>query len=269
MDPALKEKHLYDVWHALEREIADRRMLSLLKKVSIAATLVAILGAGIWYAERYAGVETEPTAAHAPQPIQAGREQALLTLADGRIIQLDRVPVGNQIVGDGLSLTKRDQGTLSYDAEVISDYAATGKYNTVTTPRGGQFKIILPDHSVVWINASSSLRFPVAYTGETRTVELQGEGYFEVEHDANKPFIVVSGNQRTIVKGTKFNLTAYPDDPRQVTTLLEGSVLVKTRESQSRWDEVFLHPNEQAVVHTASFINTKTNAQNTNTWKKR
>src|SRR3546814_13966354 len=96
MDPALKEKHLYDVWHALEREIADRRMLSLLKKVSIAATLVAILGAGIWYAERYAGVETEQPAAHAPQPIQAGREPALHTIADGRIITLERVHVETQ-----------------------------------------------------------------------------------------------------------------------------------------------------------------------------
>src|SRR3546814_1834899 len=149
----------------------------------------------------------------------------------------------------------------------MSDDATTEKYNTVTTLRDGQFKIILPDHSVVWINASASLRVPGDFTGETRTVELQGEGYFEVEHDANKSFIVVSGNQRTIVKGTKFNLTAYPDDPRQVTTLLEGSVLVKTRESQLRGDEVLLHPNEQAVVHNASIITSKTDALEAIAWK--
>src|SRR5690606_12588839 len=114
----------------------------------------------------------------APSPIQAGRDQALLTLADGRTIQLDQWSVGNRIDEAGINLTKTDQGTLSYaadpdDVQGPGD-AAAEKYNTVTTPRGGQFKIILPDQSVVWINAATTLRFPVSFTGTTRTVALEG-----------------------------------------------------------------------------------------------
>ncbi|PPL04525.1 FecR family protein [Parapedobacter indicus] len=267
LDPDLAGKHLAEVWSALEHETAGRRVLSLRKIVSIAATLVAILGVSSWYAGRHAGGKTEPTVAHAQQPIQAGRDQALLTLADGRTIHLDSVAVGDHLAGDGISLMKTDNGTLSYSIAANSGDEATGKYNTISTPKGGQFKIILPDHSVVWINAASSLRFPVAFTGATRMVELEGEGYFEVEHDDTKPFIVVSGNQRTIVKGTKFNLTAYPDDPRQVTTLLEGSVLVKTGESQLRGDEVLLHPNEQAVLHNERITTSRIDALAAIAWK--
>lgn len=266
LDPDLAEKHLSDVWSALEREMAERRISSLRKIASVAATIVAILGIGMWYAGRHAAKKTAQTAARV-QSIQAGRDQALLTLADGRTIHLDSVSVGDHIAGDGGSPTKMDNGTLSYGIAVNSGEVATGKYNTVTTPRGGQFKIILPDHSIVWINASSSLRFPVAFTGDTRTVELEGEGYFEVEPDDNKPFIVISEHQQTIVKGTKFNLTAYPDDQRQVTTLLEGSVLVKNRDSRQRGKEVLLQPNEQAVRHNGSIKTSKIDALEVVAWK--
>lgn len=271
--PALKEKHLSDVWQALEQKTASRRILPLWKGISIAATLIAMVGIGVWYVGSDAGEPAEPVTGHTQPAIQAGSDQALLTLADGRTVQLDRLSVGNQIDEKGITLTKTDSGTLSYasksgDVKGTLDEAVAVTYNTVTTPRGGQFKIILPDHSVVWINAATTLRFPVPFTGTTRTVALEGEGYFEVAHDPHKPFIVTSGQQQTIVKGTKFNLTAYPEDARQVTTLLEGAVLVKTEAFRPQEAEaVWLHPNEQAVLHNKRFTTAKIDAREAVAWK--
>src|SRR5690606_32756407 len=131
--------------------------------------------------------------------------QALLTLADGRTIHLDSVAVGDYVAEGGMIITKMDDGTLAYKMSETTHHQAKEIYNTISTPRGGQYKVVLPDNSVVWLNAASSLRFPIAFGGNTRSVELTGEGYFEVAHDQQKPFIVTSQNQQTIVIGTKFN----------------------------------------------------------------
>ncbi len=269
LDSALTEKHFADVWQALERETGARNRWTFKRISSIAASIVVVLGAGIWYFADYFPSETKQIAAQTqPQSIEAGRDQALLTLADGHTILLDSVAVGDHITEDGIGITKLDNGTLSYKVDANSVYASKGKYNTITTPRGGQYKIELPDHSIVWMNAASSLRFPVAFTGDTRTVELEGEGYFEITHDKDKPFIVVSQNQHVIVKGTKFNVTAYGDDKSRVTTLLEGSVLVKSTGNQARGgDEVLLRPNEQAIMENEVITKSPIDALEVVAWK--
>src|SRR5690606_30761590 len=97
-------------------------------------------------------------------------------------------------------------------------------YNTLSTPRGGQYEIVLPDGTKVWLNAASSLHYPVAFTGKTRTVGIKGEGYFEVAPDPQKPFTVKVGDREKIeVLGTRFNVNAYPDEGRIRTTLQDGS----------------------------------------------
>lgn len=268
LDSVLAEKHFADVWHTLESETGLKNGWTFKKIASVAASIAVAFGISVWYFVSYPHSETKKTAAQIQQPhIQAGRDQALLTLADGRTILLDSVAVGDHITARGIGITKMDDGTLSYQVDANSEHVA-GAYNTITTPRGGQYKIVLPDHSIVWMNAASSLRFPVAFTGDTRTVELEGEGYFEVAHDKDKPFIVVSQNQRAIVKGTKFNVTAYRDDNSQITTLLEGSVLVKIAGNQAiRSDEVLLHPNEQAIIHNEAITKSKIDALAAVAWK--
>ena len=111
--------------------------------------------------------------------------------------------------------------------------------NTLTTPRGGQYQLTLPDGTKVWLNAASSLTFPTAFTGGSRTVEMTGEAYFEVAHDKKRPFTVKVSGQTIEDIGTQFNVNAYTGEPAQVTTLLEGAVKV---------DGHLLRPGEKATV---------------------
>lgn len=113
-------------------------------------------------------------------------------------------------------------------------------YNTISTPRGGQYQVMLPDGSKVWLNAASSLRFPTAFTGKERQVKMEGEAYFEVAQQASKPFVVVTGNIKIKVLGTHFNVNAYSNENTIRTTLAEGAVRV-SKEDKSK----VLEPGEQ------------------------
>ena len=159
---------------------------------------------------------------HAP-----GSNKAILTLADGSQVVLDEAKQGDVAQQSGVKIIKLDSGMLAYTS---SEPPVSGKvevaYNTITTPRGGQYQLILQDGSHVWLNSASSLKFPTAFPGNNRTVELTGEGYFEVAKNASKPFIVSVGKMEVNVLGTHFNVIAYADENAIKTTLLEGSVKV-------------------------------------------
>jgi transmembrane sensor len=194
--------------------------------------------------------------------IKPGENKALLTLADGKQIVLENA-------GSGL-LAREENATINKEVGDVLVYNAAGtkiekpSFNTISIPRGGHYRIVLPDGSKVWLNASSSLRFPTAFHGIERHVELMGEAYFEVEKDAKKPFIVtvtkrdqsvgVAGNNMRIeVLGTHFNVMAYEDELNAVTTLLEGSVKVSRTDSLlTTIDSRLLLPGQQAVLNKAS-----------------
>ena len=266
-DPVLAEEHFAEVWHALESEIARKKVWPMRKIASIAAAVVVILGLGTFYVWKSSPSNIEQVAEqHEQFQIEAGRNQALLTFADGRTIHLDSVAVGDYVQEGGMTIRKMDDGTLAYTIQKSDVPTTKNTYNTISTPRGGQYKIILPDNSVVWLNAASSLRFPVAFSGNTRLVELSGEGYFEIAHNKQKPFIVASQNQQTIVKGTKFNMTAYSDDAKITTTLLEGSVLVKNVQ-QGYTNEMLLKPNEQSVLQHNAIVKSTVAATDAIAWK--
>lgn len=270
IDPDLADEHFAAVWQRMESSPNKKRRDSLWRSWSIAASILVVLGLAGWYFWPVTSSEVEQRIVETSQKaIQPGRDQALLTLADGRIINLDSITVGANILENGMSITKMADGTLSYTMDTQTAAMAKDSYNTISTPRGGQYKIMLPDHSVVWLNAASSLRFPVTFTGSsTRLVVLDGEGYFEVASDQNKPFIVESQNQQTIVKGTKFNISAYRDDQKKITTLLEGSVLIKAMtEEYGLADEVLLRPHEQTVIQNNKVVKTKVDASEAIAWK--
>lgn len=168
----------------------------------------------------------------AKQDVSPGTNRALLTLADGSVVELDSL--GNTIIpSQGSSSVNVQGGQLVYGKG-----AGEQVFNTLTTPRGAQYKIQLSDGTLVWLNAGSSLKYPTIFNNSERTVELQGEAYFEVAKDAQKVFHVkVNEIDQVEVLGTHFNVSAYADDNTINTTLLEGKVKVSDH---------ILNPGEQA-----------------------
>jgi ferric-dicitrate binding protein FerR (iron transport regulator) len=182
--------------------------------------------------------------------IKPGGDKAILTLANGSQIILDNVQNGVVATQSGISIRKDANGKVVFDASSVAVRNLVPGFNTITTPRGGQYQIVLPDGSRVWLNAASSLKFPTFFPGSERNVELTGEAYFEVAKNKDKPFKVFSQNQTVEVLGTHFNINAYPDEGVISTTLLEGSVRVSKHSADGRKEtgERLLKPGQQAKL---------------------
>lgn len=177
------------------------------------------------------------------EKVMPGYERATLTLDDGSVVQLDSA--GNRTLQQGGSSIRQQGGQLVYAASSDKD-AVT--YNTLRTPRGGQFKVILPDGTTVWLNAASSIRYPTTFAGQERRVEMSGEAYFEVAKNEKMPFKVsANGKAEVKVLGTHFNVDAYPEEGIIKTTLLEGAVSMST----PAHPPVLLKPGQQATAGQA------------------
>ncbi|NIG53584.1 FecR family protein [Chitinophaga sp. Cy-1792] len=167
--------------------------------------------------------------------VKPGSDKATLIMADGAVVTLDS---SAKTIRQGSQLIRQTAGELQYNS------GNNGKgQNLLQTPRGGRFKLLLPDGSKVWLNAASSLRYPVAFNEKERVVKLEGEAYFEPTADAAHPFIVQCGNERIEVLGTAFNIMAYADEPVRKVTLVTGAVKVVTPAAQE-----VLKPSMQAVL---------------------
>lgn len=150
-----------------------------------------------------------------PVEIAPGGNRAFLTLEDGRRIELDSAHTGIQVISNGIAYENGEQ---------VTGLDGARQYANLQTPRGGQYNVVLPDGSRVWLNAASSLRYPLSFDRNIREVELDGEAYFEIASDESKPFIVRSHGQQVSVLGTSFNIHAYGDEARIMTTLVEGKI---------------------------------------------
>ncbi|HTE34462.1 MAG TPA: FecR domain-containing protein [Chryseolinea sp.] len=195
--------------------------------------------------------------------IAIGGNKASLILSDGTAIVLDDAANGLLTTQAGIKISKTADGQLKYDASQ-SLTSNANVFNTIKTPRGGQYQVVLPDGSSVWLNAASSLKFPTVFSGNERKVELTGEAYFEVAKNAAKPFIVASGNQNVEVLGTHFNINAYQDDGSIRTTLLEGSIKVSHAQTN---DFRLLAPGQQAELEKEIRV-TKVDVHQSIAWKK-
>jgi transmembrane sensor len=208
-----------------------------------AAILLSLVTGALYITQRSRPTATKPATARRSLKEDAppGTDRAILTLGDGSTVTLDST--GNKVIRQGGAVVNQRNGRLLYEGK----NADSTVYNTLTTPRGCQFRVRLPDGTQVWLNAASSLRYPVAFTGRQRMVELTGEGYFEVAEDKLKPFQVKVGEMKADVLGTHFNIMAYGDEDGIRTTLTEGAVRVvsadKTRE---------ISPGQQAIVRHGS-----------------
>jgi transmembrane sensor len=186
--------------------------------------------------------------------IVPGGDKAVLTLENGSTIQLDTLTPGNQIDQGYSKIVKTDSGKLAYVYLGKDEQAEPVKYNAVATPRGGQYRLALPDGTQVWLNAASWIKFPIAFTGNERTVELKGEGYFEVRKNTSQPFHVKTAGADIEVTGTHFNINAYEGEASVKTTLLEGSVKITLQNNI-----IILRPGEQAFWGSDNKLYTNTN----------
>lgn len=192
-------------------------------KYAAAAAVIAAIALVLYKPGRQVAPLQADDAQDTNQVIPGGNK-AVLVLADGRQITLDTADNGTIARQGNVQVIKLDSGQLAYNP---SGKGGAVGYNTLATPRGGQFRIILPDGSKVWLNAASTLRFPNAFTGSEREVQLSGEAYFEVAKNPSMPFRVKVNDMAVQVLGTHFNVMAYADEPGIRTTLLEGAVKVQ------------------------------------------
>ena len=193
----------------------------------------------------------------AKHDIPPGHNGAVLTLSDGKQIVLDSAGNGTLASDNQVKVVKKD-GQLFYEgktAEIL--------YNTVSTPKGRQWQLTLNDGTKVWLNATSSIHYPISFTGSQRIIEITGEAYLEVSPNAGAPLIVKTPTQEIQVLGTHFNINAYADEPILRTTLLEGSIKVA-----AAGKTILLHPGEQVANNTAAgdLATTKPDVSNVTAW---
>ena len=198
-----------------------------------------------------------------------GSNKAVLVLADGRKISLTDIGTGAIAKEAGLSITKTSDGQLIYTVAketTNGESSLRSAFNTIETPKGGMWQVKLPDGSSVWLNAASSLTYPLAFSGrDKRVVELKGEAYFEVAKDEKHPFIVKTTRQEVEVLGTHFNINSYSDESTVKTTLLEGSVRVKAQ--QISLEAETLKPGQQSVLSAEAFSVKNVDVEEAIAWK--
>ncbi len=243
-----RNRIFFGIQRRIDRE-KKKKGIPVFRYFTAAAVLALMCGLGVYL---FIGREN-PTLEKAgkitaTERIGPGGDRAYLTLDDGSVLKLGEISDGMVKEEGNLKISKA-QGTLIY--ETFDKAGSESAYNTITTPKGGQFSVILPDGTRVWLNASSSLRYPTHFNGEVRRVRLSGEGYFEVAKLPGKPGnngsrFVINVNEREEVEvlGTHFNIMAYEDEDAIKTTLLEGSVRVSKNGTPHTG---LLKPGQQSV----------------------
>ncbi|WP_199117791.1 FecR family protein [Pedobacter sp. ASV28] len=267
---------LSDVHQSLKRKLHDAQaqtnkplpdetgprqtIRKLLPWLSAAAIIIGGI-ATIWYFYLSAQSVVKPSSQFAAATdLPPGGNRATLTLADGRSILLDSARTGQLAEVGGMRISKTAGGQVVYEA----NGSGTAQPNTISTPRGGEYRLLLPDGTRVWLNAATTLSYPSRFTGAERKVKLSGEAYFEVAKDSRHPFIVESDGQQVKVLGTHFNINTYQRN-RTVTTLEEGSVRVLGSDRLTQG--VVLSPGQQATAQGTGITVGPANLEAALAWK--
>lgn len=248
----LREKQEYDVHEAWQRvnkrtrAKGSRRMIRGWMKY--AALFILFLGiVSLWRV--YDNKEKPIVAAVQSDSILPGSLKAELILANGERIVLDSEARSKEMEALGIKLENDTvNGLLKYEAEAV-DNSIGMEYNTLNVPKGGEYSLILPDGSRVWLNSETTLRFPVQFAGGKRVVYLSGEAYFQVKKDTSAAFHVCTKQQEITVLGTTFNVSAYENDRFTETTLIEGKVAV-----EGGAERVVMKPSEQYILDKRSGV---------------
>lgn len=214
--------------------------------VKIAAVFIIFLSAAAFWMIQRKPRSTSPDATLTQtnpalkNEVQPGVNKATLTLANGAVISLDDTKSGKIAREGDMIIDKSSNGQLVYQA--ATENTASFTYNTLAIPRGGKFKLVLADGSEIWLNAATTITYPTAFPGAERRVQIEGEAYFEIAHDATKSFIVSVNGMEVQVLGTHFNINSYTDEAAVKTSLLEGSI----RLQQKNGNAILLQPGQQA-----------------------
>jgi ferric-dicitrate binding protein FerR (iron transport regulator) len=251
-------------------------------RIAAAASVLLLLTAAGWFMLNRSS-KSDVTAAVMKNDVAPGGNKALLTLGDGSTIVLDNAANGVVAEEENATVVKLKNGQLVYKTgnDKSAGKADEVAYNTLSTPKGGEYKIVLPDGSEVWLNAESSITYPTTFNAKERKVQVTGEAYFEVaklvtvKDGKRVPFLVDIKNKKTggnlgqvQVLGTHFNINAYEDEKAVKTTLLEGKVkfVTTTNVSTENTASAILSPGEQAVVHGDVQVK-KVDVNNVMAWK--
>jgi len=216
-----------EVWQSLQLQDAAPAHRHWWKQLAAAAAVFLLIGSTLYFLGIGLGKrpgDTKMTAAQVDK-FKPGSNRATLTLSNGQQIVLTDAQNGKLAEDASVAINKTANGELVYD-HPQKQAGAGPALNTLSSPRGGQYHLTLSDGTQVWLNAASSITYPVAFNGQERSVTVSGEAYFEVAQQEGLPFKVHTSKQEIVVLGTHFNVKAYPDDPDISTTLLTGSVKV-------------------------------------------
>jgi transmembrane sensor len=236
------------------------RSISLWPRIAIAAILLICLSAGGYFLIQKQAA-TQQTAQQ--YDIAPGGNKAILTLANGKKISLTDAKKGELAVQSGIRVSKKADGQLVYTPSDTVSSSSSLSYNTIETPRGGQYHVRLPDGTKVWLNAASSLKYPASFGAlKERRVQLNGEAYFEVAHNKAQPFRVQTEKQTVTVLGTHFDVNAYADEPDVRTTLLEGRVSVDAGSNNT-----IIKPGQQVVLNQSKFQVVPADTEDATAWK--
>jgi ferric-dicitrate binding protein FerR (iron transport regulator) len=243
-------------------------------RIAGVAAIAAMLTVAILFKDQTLSIGNQSQVVSSNQDIAPGKSAATLTLANGRKILLSAMPSGELASESGVTISKTLDGEIVYEIKENSA-AKPGQHNLLSTAMGETYQVKLPDGSRVWLNAASSLKYPVSFSSlKDRRVELHGEAYFEVAKDKLHPFLVETDGQEVTVLGTHFNIKAYRQDKNIVTTLAEGSV--KVGYQASAWsdhgkivyqDEVILTPGQQSLLKGETMSVSKAVLEESLAWK--
>lgn len=232
-------------------------------RIAAAVILVGGVAGAVIYLTKLPKTNTGNTTRQMAVNIAPGGQKAMLILADGSTITLDNAEKGAIAQQGNAQILKQGNGQLTY--KVGSGANTNTLWNTVSTPRGGEYQVTLPDGTKAWLNAASAITFPAAFTGKERQVTIKGEVYLEVAQSATKPFTVLANGVAVKVLGTSFNVNAYNDEEYTKITLVTGSVKISA--GNHDWQ---LKPGQQAAAdnqHATVNVNASTDLEQVLAWK--
>lgn len=224
MDALIEENMDRHIKGLTTRDQYSKVRRSWLKYIAASLILIGFSVFAVYFVSKDAG---KKSTVKNNTSILPGNNLAYLILSSGKRIALNDLNMGEVLNESGVQIEKTAEGQLVYTVSDQQNDDETLRYNTIETPKGGQYQILLPDGSKVWLNAASSLKYPSSFIkSDQRMVSLNGEAYFEISTDKARPFIVHSASQEVKVLGTHFNINAYSDEPETTTTLIEGAVSI-------------------------------------------
>ncbi len=243
-------------FHDLSGGLNKKARIRLIRNFSIAASFLILISLGIAIRFNTKSKDHSMEQARIDQLGETGSRKASLTFANGNTVNLDAIENQTFQEEDGTLIEKDNSNTLSYKSD--SKATDSNLFNTVEVPRGGEYSLVLSDGSKVWLNAESSIRFPVSFNSAERAVFLTGEAFFDVKSDIDRPFVVHLLNAKVKVLGTRFNLNGYPERDYISATLVDGELEVYTKTQKEK-----IYPGTQALLYKAD-DNIEVNKVNTN-----